>query len=383
MQRASLLAVVVCLAVSGASAATLVVTKTTDDPVDGCDADCSLREAVIAANQTTDHDTIVVPAGTYALTLVGADEDAAATGDLDLLEDVAIVGDPSGGTVVDGNLTDRVVHLNGATAELTDLTMIRGRTVGDFYGAGGILVESGSLTMTRSTLSDSDCDAHGGGIFSLGTVIVDRSAIIGNTGWYGGGIYHAGVNLALLNSTVSGNTATTNSGGGIAVDGLALTTTFNNSTITDNSGVEADTMSLRNQLIVSNTIFDGDCAIIPGMGFVQSDGGSLESPADTCALVHPTDIVGVSAAALDLGPLQNNGGVTPTHALHSGSVAIDGAVDALCPVVDQRDWDRVDGSCDIGSFEVGAIGGLIFADGFESGDTSRWSVVAPLKSRAY
>ena len=59
-----------------------------DDPVpDACvPGDCSLREAVIAANVSVDGDNIItVPAGTYVLTQPGADEDAAQTGDLDLI----------------------------------------------------------------------------------------------------------------------------------------------------------------------------------------------------------------------------------------------------------------------------------------------------------
>lgn len=370
-------AAVICLISTVASAATLSVTKTSDDPVDGCDADCSLREAVIAANATVEHDTIVVPAGTYVLSLVGIDEDAAATGDLDLNQDVSIIGDPTGGTIIDGNLSDRLVHLNGATVDLTDLVLTRGSTTGDWYGAGGILVESGSLTMTGSVLSDCSCDAHGGGIFSLGTVTVDRSAIIGNIGFRGGGIYHAGIDLTIVNSTVTGNTATDQGSGGVSTDGLAMAASIESSTITNNVGAQSDAVSFLCEVWVANTIFDGSCFISPGMGMVHSDGGNLESPADTCGLDHPTDQVDVTTGSLNLGPLQGNGGVTPTHALLSGSVAIDSANDPLCPTTDQRDWLRWDGSCDIGAFEVDAIGSLLFANGFESGDTNAWSVTVP------
>jgi CSLREA domain-containing protein len=376
MKRAGLAAMSILIA-QISLAATFTVTKNTDDPVDGCDADCSLREAVIAANQTIEHDTVVVPAGTYVLSLTGAGEDSAATGDLDLLEDVTIIGDPLGGTVIDGNLSDRLVHLNGATVVLIDLTMTRGRTIGDWFGAGGILVESGTLTATGCVLSSCDCDAHGGGLFSLGVVILERCAIIGNTGAHGGGIYHAGDDLFVENSTVSGNTATTNFAGGISVDGLAMAATIRSSTITGNSGVEADGMALRTSLTVANTIFDDSCAVIPGMGLVTSEGGNLESPFDTCGLNHADDIVGVTAVDLDLGPLQNNGGITPTHALLTGSVAVDSGNDMLCPATDQRDWPRSDGSCDIGSFEAGADEPTVFADDFESGDTSAWTAVVP------
>ena len=377
MTRCAVLLTAICLVVGSASAATFVVTKSTDDPVDGCDADCSLREAVIAANLTVEHDTILVPAGTYVLSLVGAGEDAAATGDLDLNEDVTIIGNAAGGTVIDGNLSDRLVHLNGATVELVDLVLTRGNTIGDFYGAGGILVESGTITMTRCVLSDCSCDAHGGGIFSLGTVIVDRSAVIGNTGFQGGGIYHAGADLVLLNSTVSGNSATANFSGGVSTDGLATGATINNSTITGNTGPESDAAVFRCPVHVANTIFDGSCVVIAGMGTVLSDGGNLESPADTCGLDHATDMTGVTAGDLALGPLLDNGGLTPTHALDIASVAVNSANNALCPATDQRDWQRVDGSCDIGAFEVGAVEPALFADGFESGTTGGWSSTVP------
>jgi CSLREA domain-containing protein len=372
VKRETLLAII-WLAASVASGATFTVTKTSDDPADGCDADCSLREAVIAANATVEHDTIVVPAGTYLLSLVGADEDAAATGDLDLNEDVTIIGDPAGGTIIDGNLSDRVVHVNGATVELDDLVLTRGRTLGDWFGAGGILVESGTLTMIRCVLSDCFSDGHGGGIFSLGTVTLDRSAVTGNIGFNGGAIYHAGDDLVLVNTTVSGNAATDFGSGGVSTDGLALAASIDSCTITNNVGAESGAVSVLSEVHVANTIFDGSCEVAPGMGTVVSGGGNLESPADTCGLDHPTDLVGVTPAELDLGPLQNNGGVTPTHAPRSGSIAIDSGNHGLCPAVDQRDWLRWDPGCDIGSLEVSAVEGLIFADGFESGDTGTWS----------
>jgi len=362
-----------CVIAGMSGATTITVTKTTDDPVDGCDGDCSLREAVIAANLTVEADTIVVPAGTYVLSLFGPGEDAAATGDLDLLHDVDIVGDSMGGTVIDGDLGDRVFHLMGASVGLFDLTMTRGSTAGDFYGAGGVLVESGTLSMTRCQISDCVCDHYGGAIFSLGTVTLDRSAIVGNTCARAGGILHAGSDLVLENTTVSGNTATDGSSGGIDIDGLAMGATIRSSTISGNTGFESDSMTVRSTVWISNTIFDRGCTVVPGMGFVNSQGGNLESPGNTCGLVHVSDTVGVAASDLGLGPLQNNGGSTSTHALSSGSVAIDSGNDALCPPTDQRDWQRIDQNCDIGSFEVGAAGTLIFADGFESGGTTAWS----------
>src|SRR3712207_5688267 len=68
----------------------LLVTKTADTNDGSCDLnDCSLREAIIESN-TDGADAIELPAGTYKLTIKGANEDLAATGDLDIRRGVTI-----------------------------------------------------------------------------------------------------------------------------------------------------------------------------------------------------------------------------------------------------------------------------------------------------
>jgi len=52
-------------------AATFTVTKTADTADGTCDNDCSLREAIIAANVASGADTVSIPAGFYVLTLTG------------------------------------------------------------------------------------------------------------------------------------------------------------------------------------------------------------------------------------------------------------------------------------------------------------------------
>jgi hypothetical protein len=109
-----------------------------------------------------------------------------------------------------------------------------------------------------------------------------------------------------------------------------------------------------------------------------SGGGNLESPGSTCALLGANDVSGVPAL---IGPLEDNGGPTLTHALLAASPAIDLALPGPCPAVDQRGVARpFDGDgdgrpdCDAGAFER-TQPSLIFQNGFESGDTSGWSVV--------
>jgi hypothetical protein len=105
-------------------------------------------------------------------------------------------------------------------------------------------------------------------------------------------------------------------------------------------------------------LIDNDC----GGGTALSGGGNLESPGDTCGFDQPTDQVNVSAEDLNLGPLQDNGGPTQTHALLPGSVALDKIPEADCldadgaPLTtDQRGEPRPETGgtmCDVGAFEV-------------------------------
>ncbi|MEQ1830147.1 MAG: DUF4347 domain-containing protein, partial [Pirellula sp.] len=92
--------------------ATITVT-TFSDVVNGADGVLSLREAIIQSNSGGGGDTIVLSSGVYTLSRTGSGEDAASTGDLDLLKDVTIVGmGPS--TIIDANGIDRVFHVIGA-----------------------------------------------------------------------------------------------------------------------------------------------------------------------------------------------------------------------------------------------------------------------------
>jgi len=94
----------VAVQVGPAAALAFTVTRFDDPTPDGCvsGVDCSLREAVIAANTNGGPDTITIPPGTYTLTQVGTDNNATA-GDLDVTGPVTITGGGAGSTTIDGN----------------------------------------------------------------------------------------------------------------------------------------------------------------------------------------------------------------------------------------------------------------------------------------
>src|SRR5436309_761481 len=83
-----------------AAGTAFVVSKTADTADGVCDSDCSLREAIIAANANPGADTINLPPGTYTLTISGAGENAGAAGDLDVTQDLTLSGGGSVGTII-------------------------------------------------------------------------------------------------------------------------------------------------------------------------------------------------------------------------------------------------------------------------------------------
>jgi predicted outer membrane repeat protein len=253
-----------------------------------------------------------------------------------------VILDGEGNLRVDGNDTHRVFSMaTGITAELRGMAITGGQ--GD---DGGGIANSGTLTLTNSTVSGNSAGFAGGGMASDGMLTLTNSTVSGNSaGFAGGGIANSGT-LTLTNSTVSGNSAL-EFGGGIAGDGpLTLT----NCTLSENdAGMGSAIFMLADIATVRNTLVDGDCA----GATTTSLGYNIESPNDTCGFdPEGTDLVSVPGPVL--GPLQDNGGPTMTH--EPGSVAINRIPLEDCVVsTDQRGQPRPEtgGSmCDVGSVEV-------------------------------
>lgn len=178
-----------CLGVTPARAASFVVTKNADTADGTCGTDCSLREAIIAANAAPSDDTITVPARTYTLTIAGTDEDAAATGDLDITSNITINGAGAGSTIIQAgtlgvgeppNGIDRVFHVIGAyTVNISGVTARNGNIAGD---GGGIFISAGSTTITNSIFYSNSAGHNGGGVWidAYTTLTITNSAFYGN-----------------------------------------------------------------------------------------------------------------------------------------------------------------------------------------------------------
>ena len=216
-------------------ATTFPVTKTADTDDGSCDPDCSLREAIEAANANPGADVVPVPAGIYLLTL----------GQLVVSDEVSIAGAGQTNTIIDGAAADRVIDIG----QPAGVVAISGVTIQNGYDAsistcgGGIRSSQVDLTLTNSTVSGNTTVACGGGIgIDLGNLTLTNSTVSGNNADFGGGIWIDKGALTLTNSTVSGNNALVRGGGIAAIsyygsyaDDLALT----NSTVSGNTAISS------------------------------------------------------------------------------------------------------------------------------------------------
>ena len=195
---------------SVAFAATFNVTRFGDPAPDGCNPDdCSLREAIIAANASGGSDRIPLRSGTYRLSIIGTAEDVAANGDLDVRGSLRITGAGLGATAIDGGgdvTGERVLHLDpvlgGATVavRLSGLTVTGGGNASSSFGGGIRADNESSLSLTRA-------------------------AIAGNTGQsFGGGLYVDGARATISDSVISRNRLTSAFGGAIFNNDDARTT---------------------------------------------------------------------------------------------------------------------------------------------------------------
>ncbi len=352
-----MLVILMVLAGSAAHAATYTVSKIADTNDGVCDADCSLREGIAAANATAADDTIVFDAAVFAsaqtINLSGSQlvvNDAASTGTL-------LIYNAAGATNlrVSGNNLSRVFFVSGANLTLSGLTISGGNS-----NNGGGINNGGTLTVINSTISGNSSN-DGGGISSGGAMTVTNSTISGNSGSNAGGGISNGSTMTVTNSTISGNSA--RSGGGIYTNTTA-TVTLTNSTITGNSATSSGgggisivqgVPNIRNMIIAGNISFVGDV-----QGLVNSQGYNLIGNPGGANITGDTtgNILGQNA---QLAPLGFYGGQTMTHALLANSPAINAGSNALAVdgnnqplTTDQRGtgFARIRGATvDIGAFE--------------------------------
>jgi hypothetical protein len=409
----AVLAIAVLLPAASASALSYPVTSTADGITPGTlhwainEADAHMGPDSIPIEVTgtitlveklgaiTDDVTITGP-GAASLTLTRS----AASPPFRVFEFSNVEATLSGITVRGGLATTGAGILNAAG----NLTLVRVGVVGNearnagggtrIAGGGGIL-NTGTLSLRESIVRENlvvaaggeESFAGGGGIESEGALFVERSTIAENlveargegeprAGAVGGGLaLTVSGNTTVEESTISGNFVfaadatdlAVARGGGIQGGTVSLTgsTVAENGAELDAAGVTASNVAGDN-LAVSITSSARDTLVADARGEGENCAGALVSAGfnldqdGTCDFGQGSDLNGV-AAGLD-PVLRDNGGPSPTHALLSGSIAIDRG-SSFGATTDQRGLPRPsdfpaisnkeggDGS-DIGAFEL-------------------------------
>lgn len=318
------------------------------NPVDAA----SLTTALNTANANNQADVINLVAGTNYSLLAAL---PAITQD---------TGNPANTLTINGNgatvsraaaaaTNFRIFNITDARVFISSLTMTGG--IGDNGFGGGIRVSDAAgnngtndnLVLRNSTVSGNLASTNdGGGIFvsTGGKVTIINSTLSGNTAQVDGGgisvLNTAGL-VNIVNSTITGNVAiTAGNGGGVNVDG--------------------STVNISNTIVSNNhtTSLAGPGSDLTRGGGTVNSRNSLYQTAPVAGVINGLNTGNVTGDPL-LGPLQNNGGPTPTHAITSpGSPAVNTGSNALITapdnVSDQRGpgFNRIINTIvDIGSYE--------------------------------
>jgi len=250
--------------------ATFTVNTTIDEvdafPGDGiCDdgeSKCALRAAIMETNALPGRDTVNVAAGHYTLTIPLAIGDSAAHGDLNVSDDLEIVGAGATATVIEmGDIPDRVFQVRqGVNVVISETTITGG---GHALASGAGISNSGGLTLNEVVIRD-NLGRSGGGISNNGTLAVNGGAFIHNVarGTHGraGAISNFGF-LFLKGVTFEENGA--NGGGAVSNLGVA---TMENVTMNDNSSSIGEGGAISNwfELTVTGSDISGNRGGIGG-----------------------------------------------------------------------------------------------------------------------
>jgi len=320
--------------VGSAVAATYTVTRT-DDPIPGpCEpADCSLREALMAANGTTTVDDLVVLPASATPYLIQYEELS-----FSVTDETEIRGAGANVTVVKGDGKE-IVFVVTAKATLSGLTITGGE--------GGVQ-NNGDLTLRGVSVEGNERPGGGGGgVQSNGPLRIESSFLGFNRAKdTSGGAIQANSPVTLLNSTIAWNSSQENGGinGNSAVTVTNSAVVYNTSSGLTGAGLNGSPLTIQNSIFAGNKNSAGTLNCFSFMAIV-SLGGNVSDGAtcDGAATDRPNVLPGLGSLAL-------HGGTTPLYDLLPGSPAIDAA--AQCPPLDQRGVARPQGAaCDSGPYE--------------------------------
>jgi hypothetical protein len=250
-----------------------------------------------------------------------------------------------GGISISGTRSSRVFEIaTNSTVVLNSLTITNGSNTNSVAFGGG-MYSSGTLTLNRCTFSGNSAAASGGGsgaggglYVRAGVATLNSCTLSGNHAGAGGGAIAnpAGV-LTLNQCTLAGNSAD-GSGGAISFGGQGGTVSLNQCTVSQNSAAASagGISHAGSTLAISNSIVAGNA---------QSSSGDING-AGTFTGVNLTNGTPL------LAPLANYGGPTQTMPPLPGSPVVDGCTGGTSFATDQRGKPRIVGAyADIGAVE--------------------------------
>jgi CSLREA domain-containing protein len=339
-------------------AKTFTVTSTLDEtdtaPGDGVCVSpsdyCTLRAAIQEANALPGPDIIKLKTALYMLTIPGRSEDGCATGDLDITDDLTIIGTGAQNTFINIDKLDRVFHIIGLfSISITNVTIQNGlATVG-----GGIYNSGSSLTLKGSSISNNSVSggstAFGGGIFNSGTLTITKStlsnnSVSGGNDAYGGGIYNSGT-LTITGSTISNNTAS--SAPVCAAGGI----------------MNYGTLIIKGSTISNNTVSSNPASISYG-GAVYNSGGTLtvaQSTISNNTALGGNDALG-GGIFNDVGPLTITGGKISNNVARGDFIGKGGGICGFYGEVTVKGC-TISGNAASGKSLPGTGGGIYLEDG--------------------
>ncbi len=422
----TLIVTLLTLTFSTVQAVTFNVNDFNDPAVNGCSVgSCSLREAITDANGLPGFHTVNLPPGDYQIS--GNDIAVNAPGG------ITILGAGDWQTTIDANNLSRIFNVTDTTLQIFNVTITNGLTTDD---GGAIFASNSNLSVFESTLSHNQAGDDGGAIFAVDTtatglgMIIRRSRINTNTADRLGAALVCASNqfctiedttidnnsssntsstiidafgaarVDIIRSTISNNTS---SDANVYINIIAsqlniISSTFSanqsqsssvgpliivnapeailsNNTLTANQGLNASDGNLRilsSNVTISANIIDNNCNF--SNNTLVSGGYNIAT--SSCTLNDPTDSTNIPPSELHLMPLNDNNGFTYTHALGTGSLAINHQ-NLACNGRDQRGIARNNPNCDVGAFQTESFcssPGISIPDGSTTGITDSFTI---------
>lgn len=247
-------ALALALAAAPLSAADFAVTRLDDPAPDGClPGDCSLREALIAANALSGPDLILLGAGVHQVTRTGEPppEAPVSSGPLVAREDVEIRGLGADQTQIQGSIGLGMLlgaldpESSSPLLHLSDLRIQNFQALGDFLPAA-VMAYLAQLRLTRVEMVGNTSPLAGAVLAFISSIevidsrFIDNAAISPNAEPRGGAILAVSGSIVVRDSHFEGN-RTEGSGGAIVIPAFNSVplgeASFTGNTFIDNAAV--------------------------------------------------------------------------------------------------------------------------------------------------